>query len=86
MARCSICGTEQKEIGTLKWRITNKDGESEKDYNVSPCYNINLMTGLKGKEICDNCMDIYRKIYALEHNIDFSCGSNMYYADGRNLD
>ena len=41
---------------------------------------------IKGKQICDDCMDIYHKIYALNHDIDFSCGGNKYYADGRNLE
>lgn len=43
------------------------------------------MTHIQGKWVCDDCMDIYYKIHAMIAGIDFSCGGNKYYADGRNL-
>jgi hypothetical protein len=82
MSKCSICGTEQKEIGECEISIVGSD---LKPIPITQ-YNINIYTWIKGKGICDNCMDIYHKIYALKYDLDFSCDGNSYYADGRNLE
>lgn len=79
---CAICGTKQVKDGTLTFTLSMND--KEKSFE-SPSYNISLHTFIKGHHICERCMDIYRKIKALEYNIDFSTGSEEYYADGRNL-
>lgn len=79
MSKCSICEQEQRIIDNGKVIIGDKIIEL-------PLYNIDLLTFIKGKNICNECMDIYNKIHALENNIDFSCGGTMYFADGRNLD
>lgn len=78
MNKCSICGVKQVETSTCSLEI---NGESV--FNI-PLYNIDLLTFIKGKEICNKCMDTYYKIKALKDDIDFSCGK-LYYADGRNL-
>lgn len=85
MRKCDICKTEQKEIGELTFGFINKDGNTETLDIKSPMYNIDLMTFIKGKHICNKCMDTYRKIHALHGDMDFSCGGQKYYSDGRNL-
>lgn len=82
MSKCSICGTEQKQIGNFELTI---DGQENSPIKIEK-YNIQLLTYLKGKHICEDCMDTYHKIYALFQDIDFSCGGKEYYADGRNLE
>ena len=79
MNKCSICGREEKQVGTYKFEIDGQKSEI-------PAYNMQLLTLIKGKHICDECMDIYYKIYALMQDEDFSCGGEDYYADGRNLE
>lgn len=80
MGKCSICGTEQKQIGNISFGLEG----SENKITVEQ-YNIQLLTYIKNKHICDNCMDTYYKIFSLFHDEDFSVGGNNYYADGRNL-
>lgn len=77
MRKCSICGEEDIQHSfTISF---GKDGEK------IPCVSTNLMECIRGHDICDNCMDIYRKIDALINQYDFVCGGKDYYADGRNL-
>jgi len=74
--KCSICGREQKKIENLT--IGNN--------KISwPMYDPQILTVINNKCICNNCMDIYHKIYALDINENFSCRGREYYADGRNL-
>lgn len=80
MDKCNVCGREQKQIGTLNFKI----GDNES--STAPYYNIQLLTYIKGKWICTRCMDLYHKIEALKYDMDFSCGGTEYFADGRNLD
>lgn len=83
MDKCNICGTEQKQIGTHTFSFMGMENIKSIE---SPHYNIQLMTEIKGKQICTKCMDTYYKIDALMREMDFSCGGTHYYADGRNLD
>ena len=80
MNKCNICGTEQKVIG--EGTLSFGDNKTTK----MPIYNITLLTYIKGKNICEDCMNTYRKISALMDDWDFSCGGNHFYADGRNLE
>ena len=80
MSKCNICGTEQKQIGEGKISC------GDKQLGTIPIYNITILTYIKGKNICENCMNTYRKISALMDGWDFSCGGNHFYADGRNLE
>lgn len=74
MRKCSICGKEEQVVGNL----TIGD-------NKWPMYDPQILTVINNKCICNNCMDIYYKIYALDRNENFSCDGKEYYADGRNL-
>jgi len=80
MGHCNICGTEQVKVNIFKLCI---DGE---EAGTMPQYNINLFTGIKGKRICDDCMEKYYKIDALFMDRNFSCAGKEYFSDGRNLD
>ena len=78
MSKCSICNTEAKVIGEYELRIGSNT-------SIIPKYNIQILTHVGGKDICNDCMDKYYKIDALYRQRDFSCGGVEYYADGRNL-
>lgn len=80
MKKCNICGTEQKQVAIMKLSF------NDSQIMDIPQYNINFLTYFKGKIICDKCMDVYYKVFALQMDKDFSCGGNEYYSDGRNLD
>lgn len=71
------------------WQNTEKIGEFKGfvfGCEVTfPQYNFNMLTYIQGIHICDDCMDIYRKIDAIKRGRDFSCGGVNYYADARNL-
>jgi len=82
--KCGICNREQIQSEN-EWvcRIENVIGD-DKEFTV-PIYNINIMTHIQGVSICEDCMESYSKIYALEHGVNFSRAGVNYYADGRNL-
>lgn len=82
MDRCSICGRRRFKVGEYELTVGD-DKESKSKISV---YNLELLTHLRGKPVCNYCMDKYHKIQALETGIDFSCGGNQYYCDGRNLE
>ena len=81
MEKCNICGTTPKQIGSMEIKTNN----GEDNLTETPLYDRTTFTMIKGQRICNECMDIYHKIFALCHDIDFSCGSQYYYADGHNL-
>ena len=81
MEKCNICGATPKQIGSMGIKINNeKDSLTE-----TPLYDRTTFTMIEGKRICNECMDIYDKIFALYHDVDFSCGDQYYYTDGHNL-
>ena len=58
MDNCSICGNKQNQTGVLD--IVSI--ESGKVLMSMPDYNIDLLTVIKGQQICNRCMYIYNKI------------------------
>lgn len=80
--KCSICGIEQKKVGIGQMFF---EGSDEPIGSEFPVYSTNFLTSIKNKDICDNCMDIYNKIWCLFMDVSFSSGGKEYYADGRNL-
>lgn len=78
MSKCSICGTEQKVIGEYKMHIGDNT-------TIIPMYNIQLLIHIRGKDVCNECIDTYHKIDAIYRERNFSCNGIDYYADGRNL-
>ncbi len=63
MNRCNVCGKQQIKIGT--WTIIVGEQES-----VSPMYNIDLLTFIKGKHICNKCMDVYSELPLPQRVVD----------------
>lgn len=78
MGICGVCGTKQRKTGKTILQIGKKDIEMQ-------CYNIELLTSMKGISICEDCMETYCKIEALERSCDFSRAGKDYFSDGRNL-
>jgi hypothetical protein len=78
--KCSICGTEQKVIGMAQMYI-----EDEKIGSEFPVRYPEILTSIKNKDICDNCMEIYQKIHSLFSGEDCIYNSKEYYGDGRNI-
>lgn len=80
MRKCDICGVEQEQVGSIGIKI----GNIKTTFDI-PTYNIELLACVKGKYICNTCMDIYHKIYALENDINHLYANIEYYDDGRNF-
>ena len=79
-SKCSCCGTEKVQIG--EFEITMGD----KRLNGIPAYNIQMITQIKGRNICEDCMDKYMYIDAIMTGRDASRGGVRYFGDGRERD
>ena len=74
---CSCCGTEKVQIGEFEIKIGDKKIE------WVPAYNIQMITYIKGRDICEDCMDKYMYIDAIMTGRNVSRGGTQYFGDGR---
>lgn len=58
MSECFVCKTKQEQVISIELLMVDQKIDT-------PAFNINLMTCINGKEICDRCMDVYHKVRAL---------------------
>jgi len=85
-SKCEVCGREQiKTENEWSCRIVNGISDEDKEEFTIPIYNIDIMTHIQGVGICEDCMETYCKIDALQTGRNFSRVGNHYFADGRNL-
>ena len=75
--KCDCCGTEQVQTGEVEFKIGNKT------LTGVPTYNIQIMTSISGRDICEDCMDKYMYIDAIMTGRDVSRGGVRYFGDGR---
>lgn len=75
--KCDCCGIEQVKIGEYDIFI------NDKKVGTMPSYNILILTYVKGRQICEDCMDKYMYINSIFTGQDVSSGGIKYFADGR---
>lgn len=75
--KCDCCGTEQVKTGEYEMLINGRSVGSV------PYYNIDIMTHMHGRKICEDCMDKAMYVDSLFTGRDVSRGGIKYFADGR---
>lgn len=75
--KCSCCGTEKVQIGEFEIKI------GDKKIDGIPAYNIQMITYIKGRDICEDCMDKYMYVDTIMTGRNVSRGGIQYFGDGR---